>query len=229
MEMSKNMDNLEIAKLLRSVAASYQIKSENNPNTRFRIIAYNNAADAVEHSTSEIKDLWDDKKLDSLPGVGKGIAGILDELFRTGTVTDLEDLFDGLSPAVFELMDVPGIGPKRAYKLTKELGISKAHGAFEKLVHACEKGRIRKIEGFGEQSEKEILESLKQVKERNKRLLLPFATIIAEEVINWMKGNPNVKQIYKLGSLRRQAATVGDIDIAVATEKPKEVIAHFVN
>lgn len=226
MQTHKGMTNLEIAKLLRSVAAALQVKPQ-HPATRFRIIAYNNAADAIEHATSEAKDLWDDGELERIPGVGKGIARDLDELFKTGKVAPFEEIFVGLPPAMFELMDVPGIGAKRAYKLSQELGISKAHGALEKLAHAAQKGHIRNIEGFGEQIEKEILESVGQVKERIRRLLLPHATIITEDLLNWMKNCPQVKIIEPLGSLRRSASTVGDIDIAVATDKPNLVIEHF--
>lgn len=228
METHKNMTNLEIAKLLRAVAAALQIKSK-LPTTRFQVVAYQNAADSIEHLTSEAKDLWDDQELDKIPGVGKTIAERLDELFKNGKVKHFEETFKGLPPAMFELMDIPGIGAKRAYKLTKELGITRAHGALEKLAHATEKGHIRDLEGFGEQIEKEILESIAQVKERSRRLLLPHATVIAEEIVLWMEKCPEAKKIETLGSLRRRVATVGDIDIAVASNNPKKVIEHFIN
>lgn len=218
------MTNLEVAKLLRSVAAALTVKPGEN---RFRIIAYERAADAIEHATSEVKDLWEEGKLREVPGIGEAIAQHLDELFKLGKIKHFEDLMKGLPPAMFELLDVPGIGAKSALKLTRELGITKTHGALEKLQKAAEKGHIRTLEGFGEQSEKEILESVKEVKERTRRLLLPHAKIISDEVIAWLLKNSSVVRAEPLGSLRRQAATVGDIDIAVATKNPKEVMAHF--
>ena len=223
------MNNLEIAKLLRSVAAAYQVNpaASSEPTTHFRIVAYQNAADAIEHLTSEVKDLWDDNKLKEIPGVGNTIADYLDELFKTGKIKHFEEIMHDLPPAMFELMDVPGIGAKRALRLSRELGITRTHGALEKLIHAAEHGHIRNLEGFGEQLEKEILLSVKTVKERSKRLLLPFATIVAEEVVSYMQKHPSVEKIETLGSLRRRVATVGDIDIAIATNKPKEVIEHF--
>ena len=84
------LTNLEIAELLRDVAASYQFKDQ--VKYRFQIIAYERAADAVEHATSELKDLWDDKKLEEVPGIGPGIAEHLDELFQTGKSKHFEDL-----------------------------------------------------------------------------------------------------------------------------------------
>lgn len=227
MQMHRDMTNLEIAKLLKGVAAAYQVKEKQSPNDRFRIIAYQRAADAIEHATSEARGLWEEGKLDEIPGIGKAIAEHLDELFRTGRVKHFADVIKELPEAMFELVGIPGIGPKTAYKLTKVLGITKAHGAVEKLKEAAEKGRIKEIEGFGEQSEKEILASLAEVAERTRRLPLPYASGIAEDVVAWLRKNSNAKRADPLGSLRRQVSTVGDIDIAVATNKPKEVIEHF--
>lgn len=219
---------MEIAELLRAVAAAFQLKERPSSNDKFRIIAYQRAADAIEHATSEAKDLWEEGKLGSVAGIGTAIAGHLDELFKTGKVRHFESVTRGLPPAMFELLKVPGIGAKTAYKLTKELGITKAHGALEKLRKAAERGHIRKIEGFGEQSEKEIADATQEASERTRRLLLPYASSIAEDVVAWLKKSSDVKRADPLGSLRRQASTVGDIDIAVASNEPKGVIEHFV-
>lgn len=226
MKTSRNMSNLEIAKLLRSVAAALTLSKGDN---RFRIIAYERAADAIEHSSSEVKDLWDDGNLNELAGVGTGIASSLDELFRTGQVKHYQKALNRFPEAIYELMEIPGIGPKSALKLSKSLGITNAHSAISDLEKAAKKGRIREIEDFGKDSEQKIIQSITELKGRTKRLLLPVAQENADLVIDWMRKNPNVKRIDTLGSLRRQVSTVGDIDIAVATSKPQEVIEHFKN
>jgi len=193
------MTNIQIAELLRNVASAYQYKDQNK--YKFQIIAYERAADAVEHATSELKDLWDDGKLEDVPGIGPSIAEHLSEIFKTGKSKHFDELMKGIPKDAFKLMELPGIGIKTAFKLIAE----------------------------GKPSE--VKDLLKQVEEKNKkakRLLLPYATAIAGEVIEWMMKDNNVKMADTLGSLRRKAATVGDIDIAVATDKPIEVIAHFV-
>lgn len=221
------MTNIEVAKLLRSVAASYQVLEKPLQNTYFRVVAYNKAADSVEHLTSEIKDLWVEGKINKVPGIGSGIAQYLDELFKTGNIKHFEEVMTDLPPAMFELLTVPGIGPKRAYKLTKELGITKSHGAIEKLLHAVEKGRVQHLEGFGKQSEKEIIETIKQTKDKTTRFLLPFATTMSEDLLEYLRRASYVLRAEPLGSLRRQVSTIGDIDIAVASNHPREVIEHF--
>src|SRR3972149_8660199 len=120
MNLSKNMANLQIAELLRAIAAAYQLKDA--AKNKFRIIAYQRAADAVEHLSSEVKDVWDEGKLDDIPGIGESLASHLDEIFKTGRSKHFNALMKGLPPKMFELLPVPGIGPKTAFKLAKSGG-----------------------------------------------------------------------------------------------------------
>ncbi len=228
MKMSKGEEsktftftNKEIAQLLRKVAAAYEVKGDNF----FKVVAYQKAADAVEHATSEVKDLWDDDKLSQLPGIGPSIRQHLDELFRTGQVRHFEDLMKGLPSGMFNILGVPGIGPKTAFKLALELGIENIN----QLEQAARLGKIAKIAGFGEKSQQEILESIAQFRRFSGRHLLPIAYENAAKVIEHLKKIPQVLKVDPLGSLRRMVATVGDIDIAVASDDAAKVIDHFVN
>jgi len=217
------MINTQIAELLRAIAAAYQLKDEEK--NRFRIIAYQRAADAVEHASSELKDLWDDGKLKEVPGIGESIASHLDELFRTGKSEHFGKVMKGLPREMFDLMEVPGIGAKTAYKLVTKIGIK----SLEELEKAGKKGKIAELEGFGEESQSDILRSIEETKGRTKRHILPYAAANAGRVIEWMLKSKVVKRADPLGSLRRQAATVGDIDIAVSSDNSKEALEHFVN
>jgi len=198
MPNSKPLTNLQIAELLRDVAAAYQYKDQNK--YKFQIIAYERAADAVEHATSELKDLWDDGKLEEVPGVGPSIAEHLDEIFRTGKSKHFESLMKEIPKEAFKLMELPGIGIKTAMKLIKEA------------------------------PRKEINEKLKEVEvkeKKGKRHLLPYAAMIASELMNYLLKCNVVKRVDPLGSLRRQASTIGDIDLAVATDNSPEVLEYF--
>lgn len=218
--MAKFISNKEIAKMLREVAAAYQAKGEN----RFKIIAYDNAATSAEHATSELKDLWDEGKLDTIPGIGKSIQAHLAELFKTGKVKHFESVKADIPPGMFELLDLPGTGPKTAYILAKTLNLKSK----KDLEEAAKSGRIRKIPGFGEKSEKDILTALAETKNKtNDRYLLSDAFFIAERILKHLRGNKACVRAEPLGSLRRMVATVGDIDIAVVSKDPKAIIAHF--
>jgi DNA polymerase (family 10) len=197
-ESKTALTNFQIAELLRDVAASYQLKDQ--VKYKFQIIAYERAADAVEHSTSELKDLWDDKKLEDVPGIGPAIAEHLDEIFRTGKSKHFEELMRGIPKEAFKLMELPGIGIKTALRL---LAQSKPH---------------------------EIAELLKQVEAKEKkakRYLLPYASLIASEIMEYLLLNEAVVRVDPLGSLRRRSATIGDIDLAVATNEPVGVLEYF--
>ena len=218
------MTNEEVARLLQAIAAAYQIRNEKA--NRFKITAYKRAAASVEHSTSEIKDLWDDNKLNSIPGVGASIAQHLDELFRTGRVKHFEKVMKGLPKAMFKLLNIKGIGAKTAFKLCQHLGIRKRKNAVQRLKKAAQDGEIRNIPGFRDEIEKKILTAVKEfqrVGKKKKRMLLFKAIALAEEIIQYIDKNPAVIRSDPLGSLRRHCATVGDIDIAIATKKPKKV------
>ena len=227
MPQKTDFTNADIAQMLRRVAAVYEIRED-----RFRSLAYQRAADSIEHAAVEIKDLWDEGKLDTLPGIGKNLAQHLNTLFKTGRVPHFEKLFRTVPASVFIFLEIPGVGPKTAYRLTCELKIKEEKGALEKLKEAAQTGKVSQIPGFGEKSAKQILEGILALEKKSvieKRMLLPYADIIAQEIINYLKKSPAVLEAYPLGSLRRQVATIGDIDIAVKTEKPKEVIHHFTN
>ena len=223
--MHKNMTNLEIAELLRGVAAAYELQDE--VKNKFRIIAYQRAADAIEHLSSEAKDLWDEGKLEDVAGIGTSIAQHLGEIFKEGFSRHFKNIMGNLPPAMFELMKVPGIGPKTAYKLSKNLNIRKADGALESLQASIDEGKVSGIEGFGEQSQEAIRKAIKEAGSKERRMLLPYATQIANEIINWLTKDKGIKRADSLGSLRRKASTIGDIDISVATDSPKEAIERF--
>ncbi|MCL4382983.1 helix-hairpin-helix domain-containing protein, partial [Patescibacteria group bacterium] len=221
------MTNQEIARLLKKIAAAYLVKNEN----RFKIMAYERAADSLENTPIEAKGLWQEGKLDEIQGIGPSIAGHLDELFKKGKIRHFEQVLKGLPEAMFSLLALPGFGPKKAYKLAKVLKLKSAKTAITDLEKAAKKGKIAVIEGFGEKSQQDILESLKSFKKgqlKENRINLPLASALATEIISYLKLCPQSLRIDPLGSLRRQVATIGDIDIAVATQDPQEVIDWFI-
>jgi DNA polymerase (family 10) len=220
------MTNQEVAELLEKIAAVYTIKEDN----RFKIIAYENAADSIKNSVVEVKDLWKDGKLSTLPGIGKSIAGYLDELFRTGRVKHFEIVLRGVPASIFPLLEIPGFGPKKAYKIVSLLKLNNPEKVIDELLQAARGGKIAPIEGFGDKSQQDIIEAIERFKRgqgREKRMPLPYAYNLADEVIDYLNKHKDTLDAVPLGSLRRMLATIGDIDIAVATNNPKETIKWF--
>jgi len=222
------LTNQEVAQILRQVAASLEIKNKN----RFRISAFQRAADNVEKHSIPLTKLWQEKKLEDVPGIGQSIAQSLSQLFATGQAKEFKKITKTIPEAVFVLMTIPGLGPKTAYQLTKKLKIKSAKQAVNKLRSAAKKGQVKNIPGFGQKKEQQILVNIKRWQEKqkkNKRMLLYEADKIAKEIISHLKKSKDIIEAYPLGSLRRKTETVGDIDIAVKTKKSQEVIEHFTN
>lgn len=216
--MEKKFTNKQIAELLRNVSAAYQVKDGAN---YFQIRAYDLAADAVEHASSDIRALWEVGQLDQIPSIGTHIANYLDEYFSSGEVKHFESVFKDIPESMFDLLKVPGVGPKTAYKLA-ETGVV----SIEDLQHRIKTGWLTN-KGFGQKTLDNILRGIDEFKSKSDRILLPVAGEIAKQVIQYLRKHPAVQAADPLGSLRRRLSTVGDIDISVASNKPEEVIDHF--
>jgi DNA polymerase (family X) len=221
--------NQYISELLRSIAAVYLLKNEN----RFRIIAYEKAADTVEHLSRNLHDIWREGRSPKLPGIGPAISAHLHELFETGRSPYFEEVLGSIPSTVFVLMRVPGIGPKKAFKLVQTLRLFNNDTIIEDLKKAAEAGQIATIESFGSKSEQDILESLGHYqKSKGSANRLPMAIAFSEalKLTTYLKECKAIKRIDALGSLRRMVSTIGDVDIAVVMDDKdgEEVINHFI-
>ena len=222
------MDNAAIAKLLRNVAAAYSVLDEKR--FRFQIIAYNNASGTIESMTTQVRDLYKEDALDAIPGIGDSLKSHIQELLKTGQVTKFEEVFAKLPAAMFPLLDIPGFGPKKAYKLVMHFKLKEPGKVFEELKKLAKDGKIATLEGFGDKSQQLILQSLEDfsaVAGKQERMNLPFANELAGKIMNYLRDCKEVIELYPLGSLRRKVSTIGDVDIAVTTDHPDIVLAYF--
>ena len=129
-------------------------------------------------------------------------------------------------------MEIPGFGPKRAYKLVKEFKLDNPETAIYELEKAAKQGKIAFLDGFGQKSQGDILRAISEFREgkgKTTRMVLPYAQEIAEKIVDYLKKSKFVITAEPLGSLRRKMATVGDIDIAVSSNNPQSVISHFIS
>lgn len=227
--MSAKPTNIQIAKLLREVAASYAVQDEKK--YRFQIIAYQRAADIIEKLSSEISEIWQEGKLEDLGGIGPSIAAHLKELFATNEVKHFNEVKKKVPAALFPLLSIPKIGPKTAIKLINAFVIKDAEQAIELVEQKGLEGKIATLPTFGEKSQKEILQAIlefRQGRVKTSRMVLPYAYEIAQKVLYYLKKCPHAQKIEPLGSLRRMVSTIGDIDFAVASTEPKKVIDWFI-
>ncbi len=221
--------NKQIAHILRSVAAVYELKGAN----RFRIIAYENAADAVENLNRELADLWENNELSKIAGIGSSMSARLEEFFEKGDASYLVKTMHELPAPIFELMKVPGLGVKKAFKLVTQLQLEESKNIFKDLVEKAKAGAIAPLDSFGEKSQAEIIAAIElyeKSKDNADRMPLPVAHDLAMQIIEYVKSHPHVGEVEALGSLRRWVSTIGDIDLVAiaATKHFDSVIKYFV-
>lgn len=222
------MNNEDIAKLLRKIAAAYSIENENK--FRFQIIAYFKAADIVDNLSYQIKDVIENPKF-KIPGIGASLRSHLEELFKTGKVKHFDEVLSNVPSSVFPLLGVPSLGPKKAYKLVEALGLMHPETVIEDIKNAALKNKIAEIPTFGQKSQEDIVQSIDEFllgKTKSNRMALPVAKEIGDRIVSYLLSNENVKKALPLGSLRRMKSTIGDVDIAVSSNNPKAVIDHFI-
>jgi DNA polymerase (family 10) len=200
------MDNRSIAQLLADTGDLLEI-SAGDP---FRIRSYRRAAEAVESSTIQLSTIADDpKKLQEIPGIGKGMAANIQAIERAGTLPLREELLLKYRPTMLELLRLPGMGPKTVALLWDALQVS----SVEDLEKAIAEGRLAGLPRFGEKLIEKLRKGIADHKERSGRFLIDDAEEAAEKLIAYLKKFKGIETVLPAGSLRRGRDTVGDLDI----------------
>lgn len=213
--------NSEIAEILTKVADLLDIRGENP----FRIRAYRNAARTVGSQGQSVASMLEEgKDLSELSGIGKDLAGKIAEFVETGKLSLLEDLERETPAELTELLEIPGLGPKKSAVLYRKLGIK----TLADLAAAAKAGKIRGLEGFGKKSEEKIRNQLARRQGTPKRTKLAVAEEIVEPLLAFLQDIEGVKEVVAAGSYRRRKETVGDLDILAVCEKGSPAMERFI-
>ena len=216
------MKNTAIAKVFSDIADLLELKGENV----FKIRAYQKAARAIEHYPKEIRIMLDEgEDLQNIPGVGEAIAKKTTELVTTGKLGYYENLKAEFPEGITNLLAIPGIGPKTANRLSRELGIS----SVDALEQAILDGRVAKLFRLGDKTASNILQQIQALRRKDQRIPIGEALPIVEGILGSLRSVPGVRNLTYAGSLRRFRETLGDIDLMGTADNPKEVIDTFVS
>jgi DNA polymerase (family 10) len=217
--MPKN--NVKLAEIFNEMAEILEIQGVD-----WKPRAYRQAARSIEALGEDVSTVYRKgglKALEGIPGVGENIARKIAEFLDTGKVQAHQRLRDTIPSHINMLLRIPGMGPKTVRKLEERLKIR----SVEDLEKAALSHKIAAIPGFGEESEKDILENITLMRGARGRVPLKEAEKEARKIIARLKKLKEVIQISAAGSLRRKRPTVGDIDILVASRDPQKVIGAF--
>ena len=212
--------NPDIVRIFNQVADLLEISGANE----FRVRAYRNAARTVGDQPQSIAGMLDEgRDLSELPGIGKDLAGKIEEIVETGTLGMLEELEEEVPGALSELLALTQLGPKRAAAIHRELGVSN----LAELAEAVEKGKIRELKGFGVKTEEKLARELERQQDSELRTKLAEAEQIVAPLLDYLQSVKGVDRVMAAGSYRRRKETVGDLDILVTGEDDSTVMDHF--
>jgi DNA polymerase (family 10) len=214
------MDKDKVAEVLVEIGTLLELKGENPFKTR----AYANAARTIESLNEPLAKLVAEKRLSEIKGIGEALEQKITELVETGKLKYYDELKKSIPPGFLEMLEIPGVGPKKIQTLHKKLKID----SIEKLEAACKSGKVAALDGFGEKTATNILEGIERRRTYTSKHLLSDTLKLAEPLLENLRGHPDVIRCSTAGSLRRFREIIGDIDLLASSKKPKDVIEFFV-
>ena len=214
------MHNNDVAELFDRLADLLEIEGANP----FRVRAYRNAARLIRSLPREVADMVAaGEDLTRLPGIGEDLAGKIKTIVETGTLPLLEEEARKVPPELAELLEIEGLGPKRVKVLHEVLGVR----SLEDLERAVNAGKVRELPGFGEKTERAILEGIQRLRAQYGRTLLATAEPVAEALREHLAATTGVERVEIAGSYRRRKETVGDLDILAIAAPDSPVMDRF--
>jgi len=208
-------DKHELARIFSEIAVLLELKGENP----FRIRAYETAARILEELDEDLESFVASGRVDTTKGIGQALGQKIREFVATGRLAYFEDLRAAVPAVLFELVRIPGLGPKKALQLHEKLGIN----SIGELEYACRENRLAALPGFGAKTQEKILEGIDYLKRFQGQYLLVDAWPLAEKIAAVLGAQPGVTATAVAGSIRRRKEPVKEVEIVVAAAEPAAV------
>jgi DNA polymerase (family X) len=191
----------------------------------FRVLAYRRAATRMRETSGSIAELALNGRAKELQGIGKTIEEKIVQIVETGTIEALAKKRAGVPEGVVQFMRLPGLGPKTAARIWRELGVT----TIDELRQAAEAQRLRGLAGLGAKSEEKILKALdfKAVNPDEDRRLLGQGLPAVLAVVEVLREHPAAVHVSEAGSVRRRKETFKDLDVVATATDPRELTEYF--
>ncbi len=221
------MKNVEIVRIFREIAYLIQI-AENDPNTIYKVRAYEKAAGVIEKLTVGLEEIYLKNGIQGLrkiPSIGNAISLKIEEFIKSHKIDYHQELTTKIPLKISEFYNLRGIGPKTIKILYEKLKIT----SISDLEKAASEGRIAKLRGFSKMKEENILRTIQLSKKNKTRYLLGDVYPLIKKIESRLSTEDSVIRCAVVRSFRRMKETIGDIDILVSTKEPEKVVNFFVN
>lgn len=200
----------QLITILDAIADLMEFKGEN----QFKVRAFRNAAQSLRDTDVDIAEAARSGSLDTIPGVGKGIAAVIDEFVETGSVRAYEELSAEVPAGLLEMTRLPGLGPKKALAVYEQLGIT----SIGELEYACKENRLKDLKGFGIKTQEKILKAIQQWEANKDFARQNRAFADADRLLELLRPLPDVHRAELTGDLRRCMETVNRLHILVQSD-----------
>jgi DNA polymerase (family 10) len=213
------MDKEAVIEALEEIAVLLELKGENPFKTR----AYVNAGRTLERWDGDLKQWVEEERLGEIKGFGEALQQKVTELVTTGKLTYLDDLKASVPAGLIEMLNLPGLGPKKIKVLNKELDIT----TVEALEAACQAGQVETLSGFGAKTQQKILDGIEFRRRYASQHRVDKAMAVAEPILESLRSHPDVIRCSLAGSLRRHKEVIGDVDFLVSAKESESIIKFF--
>jgi DNA polymerase (family X) len=212
--------NADVAEQLELLADLLELEGE----ASFRVVAYRRAAQRIRETAGSVAELALVGRAKELTGIGKTIEEKIVQVVEDGEMHALTKRKTVVPPEVVLFMRLPGLGPKTAARIWKELGVT----TIDELKQAAEAERIRTLAGLGAKAEERILKALAAKKEEpSDRRLLGDGLPALLAVVSVLREHEAAVEVSEAGSARRRKETFRDLDIIATANDPQALIDYF--
>jgi len=212
--------NTDVADQLDLLADLLELEGE----ASFRVVAYRRAAQRIRETAGSVAELALEGRAKELTGIGKTIEEKIVQVVEDGEMHALTKRKNIVPAEVVLFMRLPGLGPKTAARIWKELGVT----TIDELKQAAEAEQIRTLAGLGAKSEERILQALAEKKEQpENRPLLGDGLPALLAVVDVLREHPAAVEVSEAGSARRRRETFRDLDIIATATDAEALIDYF--
>ena len=192
----------------------------------FRVGAYRRAATRIRDTATSVAELALEGKAKELPDIGKTIEAKIVEVAETGDMAALAKRRAEVPGEVASFMRLPGLGPKTAARIWRELGVT----TLPELKAAAEGERLRALSGMGAATEAKILKALAegQGAAEPTRGLLGKGLPVVREVVELLREHPAAVEVSEAGSTRRRRETFRDLDVIATATDAAALTEYFI-
>src|ERR671924_1030714 len=212
--------NVDVADQLELLADLLELEGE----ASFRVLAYRKAATRIRETAGSVAELALAGRAKQLQGIGKTIEEKIVQVVEDGEMHALTKRKKIVPPEVVSFMRLPGLGPKTAARIWRELGVA----TIDELKRAAEREQLRTLTGLGAKTEERVLKALaEQKQEPSDRRLLGDGLGALLAVVGVLQEHPAAVKVSEGGSARRRKETFRELDIIATARDPEALTDYF--